>query len=629
MTLTFVENIRISKLPSSFSSQDKPALEVTAQMFGSGKSFLGLNFLTSLKSSQFSNIVNDIRIKYPEELKILIACIHIEVDMRSVTVDDNYSSLKVSLVGSILSSLPNTKAVQTFKNWILNQNLSLSFKMLFNQLEVITGYKIFLQLDDIDGMWKNVSESEQVKKYYHLRTNVLDDIIRTGTSVYITGRSSILYSIGRGLYRKKNLYSPTLCFQRILDPLEITHIHQLLKNNKKLCDLPNLEEKAEVIKKRTAGIPRFIEHAISILEDNPHDELGKTLLDRLDKLAPIELVPYYSLSDEMKDVYIELARIALLKVPIDLSLPVPPSVIFPSHDKDYTITTRDCIQLLNLYIMNIREENFVEEKYVYLVFPEVQLEALAKDKNVKEHHKRRLPFLSILYKSLPFKFWQTGEPFEECVIEAIYHRLILTIFSIPNLLYGEAYSFLSTSFMSKEPLVYDLKALKGKFPKFSSQEKTKKSTIKKFSKGIFDVELQQCFLDTSGKDMEVYSDYKEYVLNKAQNGVIYVSARASSAADVYIKAKCCYLGFQFKWGKQPFGHKDLISEITSAILSLHMPFVFVIVAQHLTNQFLSNQDGCPVLKDKEKHELGIIYNHTGKNSTIEKYTIPPHVQVII
>jgi len=151
----------------------------------------------------------------------------------------------------------------------------------------------------------------------------------------------------------------------------------------------------------------------------------------------------------------------------------------------------------------------------------------------------------------------------------------------------------------------------------------------KFSQGTFDDELQQCFLNTLGKDMEVDSDYKEYVLNQAQIGVIYVSAKASSAADVYIKAINCYLGFQFKWGKEPFGHKDLISEITSAILSPDMPFVFVIVAQHLTNQFLSNQDGCPVLRDKEKHELGIIYNHTGKNSTIERYTIPPHVQVII
>jgi len=148
---------------------------------------------------------------------------------------------------------------------------------------------------------------------------------------------------------------PSICKQRILDPLEINHIKYLVELE--LKENINSEELAHIIKKRTAGIPRFVKFCINMLKDNPKIDLYQSLLSRIEDKHPIELRPYMSFSRQLKEVYIELARISLLKLPVQLNMPVPNNVLWKSApNSNSVLTVGDCIKLLNLYIMNANQE---------------------------------------------------------------------------------------------------------------------------------------------------------------------------------------------------------------------------------------------------------------------------------
>jgi len=268
---------------------------------------------------------------------------------------------------------------------------------------------------------------------------------------------------------------------------------------------------------------------------------------------------------------------------------------------------------------------------VYIIFPEIQIEALATDPALEYNLKQRLPFLMILFKSLSAKFWQSGEHLEHIAIEAMLHRLGLTVFSSPNITYGETYAFLRDSFISKEKVIFDTNQLRGKFPKFTKGKNALcPDTNNRKEFGSFKKQLEKCFQDTRDTDLLVDPDCKETVLELAKLGVIYVSSKASNAADVYVKGQGWYLGIQFKSGKEPFGITDLIEETSKAILSKKYKFVFIIAAENMIQHFKNNKDKCKLLKHNET-PLAIQYEPLSqiKTKVKVKYDVPENVQIII
>jgi len=126
MAESFLINIRGSKRPASQTSEVKPILEICAQMFGSGKSYLGFYFLSALKSPEYKEIRNSLEKIYPEEWEILLSCVYLVLDLRDIVFEQNeVTKLKIFLVRSMMNLLRNeiqmVEHLKQFKEWVENK----------------------------------------------------------------------------------------------------------------------------------------------------------------------------------------------------------------------------------------------------------------------------------------------------------------------------------------------------------------------------------------------------------------------------------------------------------------------------------------------------------------------------
>jgi len=260
-------------------------------MYGSGKSYLGLNFLEALNSDSpvYMSIKNNLKIEYPNELPILLAAKYLELNLKDISgrlSKDNYIFPMVLLMGrEALRQFKEHEKFLDLKNYIENTWSSIPISEFVFGITKILGHYIFCHIDEIDVICEKEEEQEvKVKCYYQFWRDVLTPIIWTGTPVYVSGRSSILFSLGKNLYHE--LKSPTACNCRTLNPLTQSNINDIIeKKNLKYRNIPTISKE---IYHLTAGIPRLVLFAIRYLEKYGYD--GKTFGQNLFQyINPFEL----------------------------------------------------------------------------------------------------------------------------------------------------------------------------------------------------------------------------------------------------------------------------------------------------------------------------------------------------
>lgn len=112
-------------------------------------------------------------------------------------------------------SLPNTTE-QTIAYWTCQPILAWSVTTLVLEFMKTTKQRFFFHFDEVDHI-KQVSPPitsgdfsvEVVKRYYDFWV-AIQPILRSGNFIYCSGRSSILYSLGRGWFQSIGLISNML-----------------------------------------------------------------------------------------------------------------------------------------------------------------------------------------------------------------------------------------------------------------------------------------------------------------------------------------------------------------------------------------------------------------------------------
>lgn len=103
-----------------------------------------------------------------------------------------------------------------------------------------------------------------------------------------------------------------------------------------------------IISPRKVSSTNFLVHDLWLLLDIKHI-LGAKFHEYLKKHASGELNPYNSLPEKLQSIYIQLIRVAALRVPLDLERQVNPKMWgIPSAIS--TAPLAELIQLLNVYI---------------------------------------------------------------------------------------------------------------------------------------------------------------------------------------------------------------------------------------------------------------------------------------
>lgn len=215
---TCLQNLRVSKLGAGEISQKKTTLLTTAQMWGSGKTWLGRHFLPQFRSQQYKTLRSKLEVEYGSDtVGILANSVYIPIDLRRwmhmfIQLPPGRLDLYIlrSLLGTILAYYP-----QDIDFWQNQPESKWSPGSILNWFKEKYNRSFFIHYDEVDYilqvppaiLYDAAFEIEGANRFYHFWT-FIHSVTLTGNFLYISGRSVFLYAFGKGLYRRPGLVSP-------------------------------------------------------------------------------------------------------------------------------------------------------------------------------------------------------------------------------------------------------------------------------------------------------------------------------------------------------------------------------------------------------------------------------------
>eukprot|EP01124_Arcella_intermedia_P021716 TRINITY_DN308_c0_g3_i1.p1 TRINITY_DN308_c0_g3~~TRINITY_DN308_c0_g3_i1.p1 ORF type:complete len:772 (-),score=158.30 TRINITY_DN308_c0_g3_i1:2167-4272(-) len=587
MAINFMHNIS-SSMQLSLISQKKFKLEICCQMYGSGKTYLGENFLNTLKSGKL-----DEKLKNLQHFDTLLQCDYVLLDLRFASSkfhgNDNLVLPMVILISqAVLFTYKEQPFFEDLKQFLENCAINITILELLRGISKITGKRILYHIDEIDVILNSIvtrnqeiSAKSKATVYYTFWNLVLSDILLSGNLCYVSGRSSILYTLGKGYYANYELTSPTACVARTLDPLNEGNIYLILKELQ--MSENDSKELSKTIYRLTAGIPRFVKYCVDCIIPNyvntSYDDLLKLSYDYILKQAEKELCPYKSLDKNFQSIYLELVRIAIFHIPVDPELNIADDE-FWNLPGNHPLTLRDGLSLLPVYTANAPNH----PTKIVVVISDLHLFALQNDMNFMiDSYNHRLPIGSMYLKLISSQDWRTGEPFERSVTESIILRESYSI--LEDCTYSQLYPFLQKTCIShlKVTRVQSRQFI----PRFKEMNTVPEDSVKQFMK-----EKQCQVMDADVKQ-------KSTVLKYAKSGVIYTSSK-TSAADIYKFEKGAYIGWQVKI--QKLTPAILKQEVEKSILhdTPNIQFVLVFVVEEISSDLLHYCMGATTITQDQK-----------------------------
>jgi hypothetical protein len=221
---TCLKNLKISTMHPNERSQKKTTLLTSAQMWGSGKSWLGNHFLEQFNSPQFATLRSKLAEEFgAEAVNTLASSVYVLVDLRD-TSDMTLMRpgvtlgqfVLVSLVRTMISLFPEDRPFwesQPVSRWLsgavmhwFSEKYHKTFFVHFDEVDLILSVPPEIKKDEVVGI-------EAAKRFYEFWT-LTHPIILTGNFLYFTGRSVFLYAYGKGLYRSPEFTSPGISMQK-------------------------------------------------------------------------------------------------------------------------------------------------------------------------------------------------------------------------------------------------------------------------------------------------------------------------------------------------------------------------------------------------------------------------------
>jgi hypothetical protein len=206
-----LRNLQTSKMLASDASTWKYTLLTLAQMWGSGKSWLGNHFLHQFRSPRFADLRKQLEDEFGEgAVAELLNAKYVLIDFRRFQGKLDKSTLDEfvlrCLVSSLLQFFPEDGeywSKQPIKQWDCAD--------IMNEFSNRHKTKFFIHFDEVDAILETQpavdSEGLPAAERFYGFWKRIDPILGTGNFLYCSGRSAILYALGKGLYTSRNLIS--------------------------------------------------------------------------------------------------------------------------------------------------------------------------------------------------------------------------------------------------------------------------------------------------------------------------------------------------------------------------------------------------------------------------------------
>eukprot|EP01133_Synstelium_polycarpum_P018886 gene18886-22593_t len=207
--------------------------------------------------------------------------------------------------------------------------VTFNFKWLLSSLEIQSvrtciaedGWTALIQITVLKK-----SNIEAARVLYKLWRDIFLPFARSGSPVYVSGRSSVLLSLSYGLYREHGITSPdkSRMIHIVLGLFDHSHIHELLEQYHKGYEKNGLL--AEQILQYTSGVPRLIYALVRLIQDtaelsslmNPPDTTKiVSFFERIEYTT--EILPITDKRTMMQNAYIDLIRHSIYNIPINLN----------------------------------------------------------------------------------------------------------------------------------------------------------------------------------------------------------------------------------------------------------------------------------------------------------------------
>lgn len=245
-------------------SQFPLTLLIAAQMLGSGKTTFGQNFLSQLRLPKFAELTEDKA--SGENVHSLLSLEYVMINLcqlnsRLSPVDGLRSVLLEALLQKCSPEQQKT-LVDEYQGQII---INWPCPKLVRRFSDLLKKNFFLHFDEAD---RGVQLAELPRRLYDF-WNELYLIQYDKNVLFFTGRSPVLYLLGRGYYRDQQLVSPNSNTAKcvLLDALKVEHVTEIL--NVACADSLSVDERkqaAEIIIRRCSGVPRLVAHAVRFLK---------------------------------------------------------------------------------------------------------------------------------------------------------------------------------------------------------------------------------------------------------------------------------------------------------------------------------------------------------------------------
>lgn len=265
MASLFICNYIVLKVLGSSQNTYKLYLISTAQMWGSGKTWLGKYFLNQLNTISLEEINNNVLEYLPivaNQSQLVIEGYNALKQARYVYINLKFIRMN-NLVMLIFRSLlgVDSSLAQTAINELNMKELDLSDILSWFSKKLNCAH-FFFHFDEIDSIFgANVS----TEPLYEIWNNALHPLILSGHFVYCSGRTSLLLSIG--MTGTRNSPGKNRCL--LLDTLKEHHIdeilHEMFDQRFWNIDSESRRNLAKSIFNLTAGVPRLVQYACDFL----------------------------------------------------------------------------------------------------------------------------------------------------------------------------------------------------------------------------------------------------------------------------------------------------------------------------------------------------------------------------
>jgi hypothetical protein len=266
-----LRNIACARTNVEQRSQSRMTFITCAQMFGAGKTALGVNLLPQLRKRP--DLVEVLGAKNPEaDIEYLMALQHVLVDLRTANTEDQARAILVrALIGVELGQLNYTVG----EHPELRRALALGSMTMSRIVRAFEREFKHCYLVHLDDMGPFATDSLEKMKLFLSEVSEIQDTRPNPTScVFASSRSPLLYLLGSKMIQSPLLddwTSPSSAQCIVIDSLKAKHIEELLPPH---SNIANAQDVSRILFDRTAGVPRFVVGAVALLrqhsEGTPH-----------------------------------------------------------------------------------------------------------------------------------------------------------------------------------------------------------------------------------------------------------------------------------------------------------------------------------------------------------------------